>query len=109
MTITVKNKKTYKGEGVYIGRPSLLGNPFTHKEGTTAQVVVPSREEAVEQYRVWLREQWAKGGKVKDELIRLAGVYKRTGELTLVCWCAPEACHGHVLAEIIPKVAERIT
>jgi hypothetical protein len=26
--ITIENKKTYRGEGIYIGRPSLLGNPF---------------------------------------------------------------------------------
>lgn len=25
--------------------------------------------------------------------------------MTLVCWCAPRACHGHVLAELIERVA----
>lgn len=108
MSIQVVNKKTYQGEGVYIGRPSPLGNPFSHLHGTKAEVVVPSRDEAVERYRQWLRTQWQQGGSAKAELVRLARLYKSTGKLTLVCWCAPERCHGHILAEVIPLVAERL-
>ncbi len=29
--IRIENKKYYRGGGVYIGRPSLLGNPFTNR------------------------------------------------------------------------------
>jgi hypothetical protein len=25
--IRIENRRTYRGEGIYIGRPSLLGNP----------------------------------------------------------------------------------
>ena len=33
--ITIENKKTYQGDGIYIGRPSLLGNPYAiGKDGT---------------------------------------------------------------------------
>jgi hypothetical protein len=106
--IQVVNKKTHQGDGIYIGRPSPLGNPFTHKPGTTAQIVVASRAEAVDRYRDWLREQWRTGGPAKDELIRLAHIYRDTGQLTLMCWCHPLRCHGDVLADVIPQVAAKL-
>ena len=106
--IEVANKKTHRGEGIYIGRPSPLGNPFTHRPGTLAEVVVGSRDEAVDRYRDWLRKQWQAGGPARAELLRLARIYKDTGQLTLVCWCHPERCHGDVLAEVIPLVAEKL-
>jgi hypothetical protein len=47
--ISVVNKKTYKGTGFYIERPSPLGNPYTHiaDRRTRAQNVVKTRDEAV--------------------------------------------------------------
>jgi hypothetical protein len=54
--IRVMNKRTYKGGGYYIGRPSALGNPFSHVEHSLALRHVASRDEAVEKYRVWLAE-----------------------------------------------------
>ena len=68
---------------VYIGQPSRWGNPFELRNG--------SRDLAVAHYRTWL---WAeiRAGRVRlEDLAALHG-------LTLVCWCAPKACHGHVLA-----------
>jgi len=32
--ISIVNKRVYRGKGVYIGRPSLLGNPFKVSECT---------------------------------------------------------------------------
>lgn len=75
---------------VYIGRPSLFGNPFTHKEGTIAQYKVASRDEAVSKFEEWLRAQPELVTKVKKEL---------KGKV-LGCWCAPLSCHGDVLSKI---------
>jgi hypothetical protein len=54
--IRIENKKTYRGEGIYVGRETpgapgnVLGNPFRiGRDGT--------REEVVEKYRRWLWEQ----------------------------------------------------
>ena len=74
---------------VYIGRPSIWGNPFSHKEGTKAQFKVSSRQEAVEKFHEWIL--------TKPEL--LARVKELRGK-TLACWCKPLACHGDVLAEL---------
>jgi len=74
---------------VYIGRPSKWGNPWSHKEGTTARYKTETREEAIEKYVVWLSSQ--------EDL--LADLYELKDK-TLGCWCHPKACHGHVLAEL---------
>ena len=67
---------------VYIGRPSKWGNPFViGKDGT--------REEVIAKYRAWLLKQPA----------LLATLPELKGK-TLGCWCAPQACHGDVLAEL---------
>ncbi|MFN0122019.1 MAG: DUF4326 domain-containing protein [Blastocatellia bacterium] len=75
--IRIENKKTYRGLGVYISRPSLLGNPFhigTH--GT--------RTEVIAQYRVWLWQQIKARTPVFQELQRLALQAQRE-DLVLLC------------------------
>jgi len=91
--VRIENKKTYHGDGIYIGRPSLLGNPF--KIGTHG-----TREEVIQRYRIWLWEQIKRRGEVYRELERLAAIAKQ-GDLILVCWCKERdrdvSCHGDIL------------
>jgi Domain of unknown function (DUF4326) len=91
--IHIENKKTYRGPGVYIGRPSLLGNLFhigTH--GTRAEVIA--------QYRVWLWQQIQEQTAMFQELQRLAKQAQHS-DLVLLCWCKePDRevpCHGDVV------------
>lgn len=87
----------------YIGRPSVLGNMFTHKKGTKADVIVASREEAVAMYRKWIVYKIKQKDKdVLDELRRLKQI-AINGELNLGCWCAPQACHGDVIKDILER------
>lgn len=97
MTITVVNQRHTRA-GEYIGRPSPLGNPFTHLPGTTAQTRVATRAAAVARYHAWLLEQVrARNSHVTAEIDRLARLAVTSGDLVLRCWCAPQACHGDVL------------
>lgn len=83
---------------VYIGRPGIWGNPFTHHAGETeADVVVATREEAVEAYEHYIRER------LKREPGLLAELRKLKGK-TLVCWCKPAPCHGDVLVKLINEL-----
>lgn len=76
---------------VYIGRPSKWGNPFTHKKfPTAAEVVVESREEAIECYKNWIT--------FRPDLI--ADAKKELKGKVLGCWCDPLSCHGEVLLKI---------
>ncbi len=74
---------------VYIGRPSKWGNPFSHLSNTLAQYRVSTREEAVQSYEEWIRQQ--------PEL--MAALPELKGKV-LGCWCSPQSCHGDVLARL---------
>ena len=95
--IRIENRKTYRGDGVYIGRPSLLGNPFKIGEHGT-------REEVIARYRAWLWRQIKLRGAVYRELQRLAAIAKQ-GNLVLICWCKQEGrripCHGDILKSAV--------
>lgn len=81
---------------VYIGRPSKWGNPFTHLDNSTqAEFKVATREEAVNAYRDWILN--GEGQHLLLDLHELKGK-------TLGCWCAPKACHGDILAELVQKL-----
>jgi len=88
---------------IYIGRPSPLGNPFTHLEGTTlAARHVSTRDEAVDAYREWAQDELADRNSAFARAF--AGLQRRVagGEnLALECWCAPRRCHGDVLSELL--------
>src|SRR5260370_40207688 len=67
---------------IYIGRPSKWGNPYViGRDGT--------REQVIAKYRAWVLR--------RPEL--LAALPELRGK-TLGCWCAPQPCHGDVLAEL---------
>lgn len=71
---------------VYIGRPSIYGNPFEiGRDG--------NREQVIAKYREWIKGQpnlLANLPKLKDKV--------------LGCWCFPLNCHGNVLVELINQL-----
>lgn len=81
----------YHGEpyDVYIGRGSKWGNPFSHMNGTKADFIVGSRDEAVAAYKEW----------IKTQPHLLADLKSLKGK-TLCCFCKPKSCHGDILAEL---------
>ena len=74
---------------VYIGRPSIWGNPFSHLSGTLAKFKVKTRDEAIECYEKWILNQ--------PELI--ARLPELKGKI-LGCWCIPKKCHGEILIRL---------
>jgi|SRR5262245_14152715 len=98
--IRIENKRYYSGDGIYIGRPSLLSNPFViGRDGTRLEVVA--------QYRSWLWQQIKLRDNVYCELNHIAELARR-GDVTLICWCKVPGhvvpCHG----DIIKSAAEWI-
>jgi len=97
MKILITNKKA-GGRGVYVGRPSLLGNPFPlqHEE---------ERLEVIRKFEGWLKEQLVSNPAVRGEMNKL---YKRLvseGVLELTCWCSPRKCHAEVIAIELARAA----
>jgi hypothetical protein len=98
MAIYVVNKKypegydSRSGVVVYIGRPSIFGNPY---QGGT-------REEQIAFYRgYWLDSMGKHGGfrRAAENLLDIA----RTRDVYLVCWCAPKPCHGDIIKRWIEE------
>lgn len=109
--IRVVNKHWHKStpDDIYIGRGSVLGNRWSHKHGTKAMFVVDSREQAIQCYEAWLDDMINRHDpnvcKILNEIYRrvIAG-----RNVYLVCYCAPQPCHGNVIAKkIMEKVRER--
>ena len=90
MNVYNKRAKGVPADAVYVGRPSKWGNPFTHLASSLATYRVAARDEAVAKYRAWLL--------ASPEMIALAR--KELRGKSLVCWCAPAACHADVLMEV---------
>jgi len=79
----VLNKRNGSPPGaIYIGRPSIWGNPYLiGKDGDRAQVIRKFKKFVLPNYSL-------------DELSRLQG-------RDLLCFCAPLPCHGDVLLEAV--------
>lgn len=100
IAVVNKYKHTPTENDVYIGRGSVLGNPFTSiKTGKTkAEFICNSREESVKNFREYIEEKIArKDKKICDELNR---IYKMP-QVNLVCFCKPKSCHGDIIKTLI--------
>ena len=84
-------------DGVYIGRggrgmkTSALHNPFVIGQSG-------NRDEVINLYREYLWQCIKIKNEVYDELVRLS---KIEGDLKLICFCKPLACHGDVVKSAI--------
>ena len=94
--ITVGNKQ-HGAKGIYVGRPSPLGNPFPLlREAERAAVI--------HDYEDWLAEQLLDPrSAVSIEMSRLAAL-ARTQDICLVCFCAPKACHADIIKRTIEAI-----
>lgn len=88
MTTKVVNKK-YEKFDVYIGRPSIWGNPFLiGRDG--------DRDEVVDKYKDYL----ISNPKLMSKILELDGK-------TLGCFCKPKRCHGDVIVELIEETKRK--
>lgn len=75
-----KHHKDAPKDAIYVGRPTIWGNPFVvNKDGNRLEVI-----EKYKAYAATLVDDIKRELKGKD----------------LVCWCAPKPCHADVLLEI---------
>lgn len=106
--IRVVNKRAWKKGGEYIGRPSPLGNPFSHLESVLAEHRCATRAEAITRYEQWLRAELRDVTSEATIAFReLQRRYDAGEELVLICWCAPSPCHGHVIGRLLEEGAGR--
>jgi hypothetical protein len=79
-------------DAIYIGRPTIWGNPWKIQKGSPRRYVIGK-------YREWLEGTLhiPRLEEQRQEILRrlpeLKGKY-------VWCYCAPAACHGDVLVEL---------
>jgi hypothetical protein len=94
--ITVGNKQR-GARGIYVGRPSPLGNLFPlHREAERASVI--------RGYEDWLAEQLLDPKSAANVALHRLAALARKQDLCLVCWCAPEACHADIIKRTIEAI-----
>lgn len=102
--IYIVNKKHFKTTGkkvVYIGRPSVLGNPFK------INTVNTTREQSIQMYKQYFYEQIKTSTPFRKEVSRILNLAK-IDDVYLVCWCAPLDCHGRIIKEFIETILSGI-
>lgn len=95
--IKIENKRTYKGEGIYIGRPSVLENPFRLR-------IDGNREEVIELFRDYAIAKSKNEDNFYFALFVIADAIRMGKTIHLVCWCAPLPCHGDVIREMVEEI-----
>lgn len=107
--IRVVNKSKHSPtntDDVYIGRGSVLGNPYTGSKElsqTKALYQCESREQAIEEYRHYLDK------KIEEKDVEICNLLNKLylkalkGDLNLVCYCKPKDCHGDYIKQVIEK------
>ena len=86
---------------LYIGRPSLYGNVFTHLLIDNL-VVVPTQEDAVTAFRNWLYGRMFVNLKQTRRIDILQNIDELEGKL-LGWYCVPQPCHGNVYVKMLEE------
>jgi hypothetical protein len=95
MDINVKNKSKWKQDGYYVGRPTVLGNPFRIDEHTT-------REISIQRYAEWfISKIRSRNSVIIQHLHLMEKIIQDEGKLNLVCWCAPKMCHADLIKQAL--------
>lgn len=98
MNIHVCNKYYFKGSnGIYVGRPSPLSNPFPFRSG-----------EEVGEHIEYLESQVYFGNiLIIPSLKKLLDIFLKEEELNLLCWCSPNRCHADSVKQILINKLEK--
>jgi uncharacterized protein DUF4326 len=81
--------KKIPADVAYVGRPTLFGNPWSHKKGLALHKV-KTVDEAISKF-----EEYAKINKAIGKQAR-----RHLKGKSLSCWCVPDKCHAQILMEI---------
>ena len=107
--VTVVNKKKHipTAYDFYIGRGSVMGNPYSwgnSSKKSAARYFVSGREEAVKKYAPWLLDKLADTTSPQYEEFRRMVKAASRHDIYLVCYCAPEPCEGDLIKKLIENL-----
>ena len=93
MVTRVANKRKEPYD-VYIGRPSIFGNPYKISDWRVRGFIRYTREEVIKLYRQYFHIKLGEDPEFKRAVLALKGK-------VLGCYCKPLACHGDVIVEYL--------
>ncbi len=91
--IAIRVGRLRRDHGISVARPTPLGNPFPIASES-------DRAGAIERYRAELPLILARSAPARMQFARVVAA-ARTGDVTLLCWCAPKPCHAEVIATAV--------
>jgi len=94
--MSVRVGRTWMKGAVYIGRPSVLGNPFVLKSESDRSAVLV-------RYKEWFDRMLERKPPLFMRALEELEEKARAGNLVLGCFCAPRACHGDVIKNYLDR------
>lgn len=95
MEIKVRNLKTWNGEGIYVGRPSPLANPYKLDDEKDREIVL-------QRYGAMLKSAIQKRDpQIITALQNIEAYLQEHGKCDLICYCSPKPCHADIIKQVI--------
>lgn len=90
---------------VYIGRGSILGNPYTYdgKRSSLAKLTFKTKEECLNAYKMYFKLMYKEDLEFKVVIDQIYEKYKNGEDIYLQCFCKPSSCHGDFIKETLEK------
>lgn len=98
--------ETHNGpNSFYIGRGSVLGNPYTHIKDRKTKAIyeVKDRDEAIDRYSDYFDLMYGSNIAYTKAIDEIYDLYKKGEDVYLGCFCKPLRCHGDVIKGKLEK------
>ena len=112
--IYVYNRRieTHNKNDFYIGRGSVLGNPYSHIKDRKTKAIYEAkdRDDAIDKYSHYFDLMYGSNKAFTQAVDEIYNAYKSGEDVFLGCFCHPLRCHGDVIKEKLEKrlLRERI-
>lgn len=105
--IYVYNRRieTHNKNDFYIGRGSVLGNPYSHIKDRKTKAIYEAkdRNDAIDKYSYYFDLMYGSNKTFTQAIDEIYEVYKSGDDVFLGCFCKPLRCHGDVIKEKLEK------
>lgn len=107
-----RRTETHNKNDFYIGRGSVLGNPYSHIKDRKTKAIYEAkdRDDAIDKYSHYFDLMYGSNKAFTQAIDEIFEVYKSGDDVFLGCFCHPLRCHGDVIKEKLEKrlLRERI-
>lgn len=100
-----RRTETHNKNDFYIGRGSVLGNPYSHIKDRKTKAIYEAkdRDDAIDKYSHYFDLMYGSNKAFTQAIDEIFEVYKSGDDVFLGCFCKPLRCHGDVIKEKLEK------